>query len=84
MFWASSASSPWPAPRTGTNPKYHIMQNQSNETPEMPEGAQPDTTGPRETEMPDAQAIDARIESGEGREDAEAAFGEGDETGSSA
>lgn len=60
------------------------MQNQSNETPEMPEGAQPDTTGPSETEMPDAQAIDARIESGELREDAEAALGGDSETGSSA
>ncbi len=60
------------------------MQNQFNEMSGMPEGARPDMTGPGETEMPDSQAIDARIESGESREDAEAAFGEGDETGSSA
>lgn len=57
------------------------MQNQPNETPEMPADAQPDMTGPSETEMPDSQAIDARIESGESREDAEAAFGgEGEQT----
>jgi len=57
------------------------MQNQPNETPEMPADAQLDMTGPSETEMPDAQAIDARIEGGESREDAEAAFGgEGEQT----
>lgn len=39
--------------------------------------AQQDAVGPTENEMPDAEAIEKRIQSGEARKDAEAAFGGG-------
>ncbi len=59
-----------------TNTQEQQDQNTSAPTP----GGAPDTTGPTETEMPDSAAIDARVQSGEGRSDAEAAFGGSAET----
>lgn len=48
-----------------------------NTQPTTTEGtaAPQDQVGPTENEMPDAAAIEQRIQSGEARKDAEAAFG---------
>lgn len=52
-----------------------MADNQQQNTPGSAGGQQQDNTGPTENEMPDAEAIDKRIESGEDRRDAETAFG---------
>ena len=50
------------------------MTDNTQQTPAEDMPAQ-DQTGPTENEMPDAEAIEKRVQSGETRKDAEAAFG---------
>ena len=50
------------------------MTDNTQQTPDAATVPQ-DQTGPTENEMPDAEAIEKRIESGADRKDAEAAFG---------
>lgn len=51
------------------------MADKTQPSPAADAAAQQDRTGPTENEMPDAEAIEKRIQSGADRSDAAAAFG---------